>query len=531
LFGGLLQRFWYLRRLVFGAFLLALAVGALLAAAMAWRSAQKSVEYSARRAVLNVERLIDRTSADIEKLDALTEQSCDEQTIQKLKDAVYASTAQIRELGLIKGTTLYCTNFGAVNVDLGSVADALKLGTFISAGPNVVVPNNASVFVYVTRQTGRTVDAVLNPSLMAEFERSFAAGGRGFLSLSYTGAKANKTAAKPEVIFTAGAPEVVTESAETIEAEYSSTRFPLVAKVTADRNIFWDEYWTLLRQLLLFLVPLFMLGAFVFDRVLASGVLNRARYKQALRRGQFKVFYQPIVASRTRRIVGVEALLRWDHPKLGMMRAAQFSELFNDTGMEEPVARFVLATVAKDLQNLPVVANHLWCSINIAPGLLEQPAFATSLMLTAKQLTRQRLRIEVTERTPLSEAAEVTIRELRGHGVKVGLDDFGTGYSNINQLQTLAFDFIKLDGLLIRGIQFADGVSPVLDSVIDLASKLNTEIVAEGIEGTIQAQALTSRNVRFLQGYLFSQAKPLADILTMISQEHAFDLTRTPEVT
>jgi c-di-GMP phosphodiesterase len=140
-------------------------------------------------------------------------------------------------------------------------------------------------------------------------------------------------------------------------------------------------------------------------------------------------------------------------------------------------------------------------------------------------LAQDQLRIEITERTPVSTSAEITIRELRGHGIKVGLDDFGTGYSNINQLQTLAYDFIKIDGLLIRGVQAVDGLSPVLESVIDLAHRLGTDIVAEGVETLVQAQALSGRNVKNLQGYLFSQAKPFADILLGISDDQAMNLT------
>jgi c-di-GMP phosphodiesterase len=213
------------------------------------------------------------------------------------------------------------------------------------------------------------------------------------------------------------------------------------------------------------------------------------------------------------------------HPKQGLLRAAQFARLFDDEEMDEPIARFVLETVANDFKSAPVAAHHLWCSVNIAPALLERPNFAADIASYAKQMQNNQLRVEITERTPVSPAAEITIRELRGNGIKVGLDDFGTGYSNISQLQTLAYDFIKLDGLLIRGLQSVDSVSPVLESVIDLAARLETDVVAEGVETIVQAQALSSRNVKALQGYLFSQARPFSEILGTVSDEHALNLT------
>jgi c-di-GMP phosphodiesterase len=102
-----------------------------------------------------------------------------------------------------------------------------------------------------------------------------------------------------------------------------------------------------------------------------------SRYNQALKRGEFKVYYQPIVSSQTRRLAGMEALLRWEHPKKGLLRAAQFHHLFNDEEMDEPIARFVLETVIKDLKSAPILASHLWCRMNVAPALLERPLFAT----------------------------------------------------------------------------------------------------------------------------------------------------------
>jgi sensor c-di-GMP phosphodiesterase-like protein len=523
-----LQRFWYLRRLILSAVGLSLLLSIVLAVFLAWRLAQNSVDTSARRAVLNAERMIDRTSADLQKLDALAQRTCDESTVARLKDAVYSSTSQIREIGLIQNTTLYCTNFGPVIVDLAAVRDALKVGTFVTVGPNSVVANNSSVYVYVSLAPGRTIDAVMNPVFMAEFERASSHSGRVHLELRYSGPPANGQP-KPngELIYEIGLLDSKVGEWPTLTASFASDRFPLNAQVRASRGIFWDEYWPTATHLFGLLLPLFVLGAFGADKLLASGVLNRVRYKQALKSGQFRVFYQPIVSSQTRKMVGVEALLRWQHPRQGLLRAAQFYELFNDTAMDEPIARFVLETIVKDFKSASPAANHLWCSFNVAPALLEQPSFVSQIVHRSKELPQKLIRLEVTERTPVSPVAEVAIRELRGEGVRVGLDDFGTGYSNINQLQTLAYDFIKVDGLLIRGLQTIDGLSPVLDAVIEMADKLGTDIVAEGVETIVQAQALSARKVKSLQGYLFSQAKPFSEILSIVENENALNLTST----
>jgi sensor c-di-GMP phosphodiesterase-like protein len=523
--GADLKRFWQLRSLLAASVVATVVLSALIAAFLATRSAQRNIDSSARRAVLNAERLIERTSADLQKLDALSGTTCDAQVQNKLKDAVYAAVSQIREIGLIRGETLYCTNFGPTEVNMAPVKSVLKVGTFISVGPNAVIANNSSLYVYTSRQEGLSINAVINPAILSEFERGSSLSGRAYLEMKYSGVAANGVAPKtPDIVYEIGQRDVKINGEDFFEGQFKSSRYPLFAEIRADHGIFWDEYWPTFRQLLAVLFPLLLVVAFILNRLLAGGALHRIRYHQALKRGEFKVYYQPIVSSQTRKLAGVEALLRWEHPKKGLLRAAQFHHLFNDEEMDEPIARFVLESVIKDLTTAPSSVSHLWCSMNLAPALLERPLFASEFTKLAKQLPANQLRVEVTERTPVTPAAEVTIREFRGHGIRVGLDDFGTGYSNIHQLQTLAYDFIKVDGLLIRGIQTSDGLSPVLDSVIQMADRLGVDIVAEGVETLVQAQALSARNVKNLQGYLFSQARPFSEIVASVGDEHAFEL-------
>jgi sensor c-di-GMP phosphodiesterase-like protein len=521
-FGAGLQQFWYLRRLVLFAVGSAVLLSALMGALLAWRSTQNDIEFSAQRAVLNAERLIERASADLQKLDVLTTKACDDTTVNTLKEAVYAATTQIREIGLIQDSNLYCTNFGAANVSLAAVAESLKVGTFISVGPNAIVANNTSLFIYTSREPGRVVNAVLNPIILAQFEQASSELSEAHLEMKYFGPSATSNVPRQNnLLYETGKTSIKTNASALLGGSFRSTKYPIAAEVTVDKAIVWKEYWQTASHLFGVLLPLLLVGALVLDRYLATGALHRMRYKRALKNGQFKVYYQPIVSSQTQRLVGLEALLRWQHPRRGLLRAAQFPELFEDARMEDPIARFVLDQVHKDLGSPPMVVNPLWCSVNIAPALLEHSTFLTLLTQYAKGLSQNQLRIEITERSPVTPAAEISIRELRGSGIKVGLDDFGTGYSNMNQLQSLAYDFIKVDGLLIRGIQSINGLSPVLDSVIQLAARIGTEIVAEGVETHIQAQALALGKVQSLQGYLFGQAKPYKEIVAMLMDEYA----------
>jgi sensor c-di-GMP phosphodiesterase-like protein len=519
------RRFWYLRRLLLAAVSTALVLSLLLAAIAAWRTSHNAIELSARRAVLNADRLIERTAADLEKLDALRLGDCSPATIEKLKEAVYSSISQIREIGLIQNRKLFCTNFGPANVDVSDQPEIVKVGIHVSAGPNVVRANNSSLFIYTSRENGSAVNAVVNPAVLAEYERGFNLNGRGQIEMRFTGPSATRSASNPsDLVYEIGRSEMKANAVPTLFGEYSSQRFPLMAEVQADRGIFWDEYWPSFKRFLGWLTSIFVIGALFFNRWMRSGGLDRSRYLQALRREQFRVHYQPIVSSQTRHLVGVEALLRWEHPKHGLLRAAQFSELFQEDTLNKPIAQFVLETVARDLKSLPDYAGHLWCSVNIAPTLMEELGMAAEVASHIQQLPRHQLRIEVTERTPISEASNATLRDLHAQGIKIGLDDIGTGYSNLNQLQAMSYDFIKIDGLLVRSIVAPEGVSPVLESLIQLGMKLKTEVVAEGVETTIQANSLAKRGVHYLQGYLFGPAKPFQDILLTLEYEKTLGL-------
>jgi sensor c-di-GMP phosphodiesterase-like protein len=519
------HRFWYLRRLLLAAVALALILSLILAALVAWRSAHNAIDLSAKRAVLNAERMIDRTAASIQKLDGLRLDECTPATIEKLKDSVYNAISQIREISLIQNRKLFCTNFGPSNVDLSAERNALKVGTHIAVGPNLVITNNSSMFIYVSREDGSAVNAVVNPLLLAEYERGFNLNGRGQIEMHFTGPSVTRAAGMTShLVYDIGRSDMKANAVPTLFGQYASTRYPLMVEVQANRGVFWDEYWPVALCFMASLGALFLLGAFTINHWFSAGGLNRSRYLQALSRNQFRVHYQPIASAYTRHLVGVEALLCWEHPKHGLLRAAQFSELFHDETLDKPITRFVLATVAKDLKSLPQFGKHLWCSVNIAPSLMEVHGMASEVTKQIKQLPRHQLRLEVTERTPISAASDATFRELLAQGIKIGLDDIGTGYSNLNQLQTMSYDFIKIDGLLVRSIQTPEGVSPVVESLIQLALKLKTEIVAEGVETTIQANALAKRGVTNLQGYLFGAAKPFRNILLTLEYEQTLGL-------
>jgi sensor c-di-GMP phosphodiesterase-like protein len=519
--GASLRTFRHFPKLLLTAAAAALVLAALVSAFLAWQAVNAALTYSASRAVYNAERLIDRTAADLMKLDGLRLSSCDGPTIERLKDALYGAQAQIREIGLIRKGLLFCTNFGPTQIDLTPERKTFKPGVNIGVGPNAVVPNNTSLYVYSTRDEDFTINAVINPIMFAEFERDFNYAGYGRLQMRVNSNALDAKPAAPENLYSLGRLTVDPASGGVLTRTTQSQRFPLTAEITVPRAAFWEEFWAVAPQMLAVFGLLAVIGLLLLNAWLSRGGFELMRYTRALRGGQLRVFYQPIVDARSRNIVGLEALLRWQHPKSGLLRAAQFSDIFEEEMFAEPLTRFIITTAVADMKNLLALRPALWCSVNLSPVLLENNRLLDEVSAQIRSLPTHQLRLEMTERTNISELAEVTLRELRAHGVQIGLDDLGTGYSNLNQLQRMTYDFIKIDGMLVRDIQSVNNMSPVVSSLLALAAKLGTVVVAEGIETSLQADALTQHGAQMLQGYFFSPARPAIEIVSLLEAETA----------
>jgi EAL domain-containing protein (putative c-di-GMP-specific phosphodiesterase class I) len=514
-----LTRFRYLT------FLLAVAavVSSLsMAALVGWRNLSQELNATAYRAVFNADRLLDRTAADLSMLDGVRGFPCDASTTRTLQEAVYKSLSQIREVGLVRDGRLYCTNFGAPPLEIPVPKHLTEPGVHIDVGPNAVIPNNTSLFVYVSRESGTAVDALFNPQVLAEFERDFSYTGFGRLSLYVAphSTAAKTSSEKLTAVYTVGELRSGDSAALSISKRYTSQRSGFSAVAEVSPRAWWFETLAILPLMSAVFGVAALIAFFIIQSWLARGNLDRLRYLGAMQRKEFVMHYQPIIEADTLRIVGVEALLRWQHRRRGLLRAAQFADIFSHDALAPQLVLHTLALVQKDLQTLPS-NTPLWCAVNIAPTLLGDNAVLTDIIKHAGRAGVDRVRLEITERAPIDDYAEVLLHEMRANGMKVGLDDLGTGYANLAQLQRMPFDFIKIDGMLVRGIQNTDGVSPVVKSLIDLARTIGCDVIVEGVETSIQAEALIAAGATHLQGFYYGAAKPMAEIVELLEKSAA----------
>jgi diguanylate cyclase (GGDEF)-like protein len=253
------------------------------------------------------------------------------------------------------------------------------------------------------------------------------------------------------------------------------------------------------------------------DRVRARCLLE-ADLRQAVKDRGFEVYYQPIVDLQSDQIAGFEALLRWYHPKRGMVSPVEFIPVAEETGLINQIGEWVLATACAEAANWP---DGIKLAVNVSPVQFRSHTLVLKVAaaLAASGLSPGRLELEITEAVLIcdDEAALAILHQLRSLGVRIALDDFGTGYSSLSYLQRFPFDKIKIDRCFVTDIAEPGGASSsIIQAVMIIAAARNMTTTAEGVETERQKELLRTLGCTQMQGYLFSPARPAADIRKLI---------------
>ncbi len=237
--------------------------------------------------------------------------------------------------------------------------------------------------------------------------------------------------------------------------------------------------------------------------------------REALARGEFVLHYQPVVALASREPVGVEALLRWAHPKRGLLRAATFVPLAERIGMLEAIDRWALSEACRTAQFLLGSVDlppHFAMHVNVSPTRLMEDGFnaTVSAALAESGLPAGRLVLEITENAELRDTEEALARleSLRASGVRLALDDFGTGSSSLSHLRRMPVDAVKIDRVFIDGLTDDASVSPLVQAILRIGQGLSLAVIAEGVENQSQVGALLRAGCSLGQGYFL--AAPLS---------------------
>lgn len=249
------------------------------------------------------------------------------------------------------------------------------------------------------------------------------------------------------------------------------------------------------------------------NKNLVNKVEINSDLKDALENKEFTLYYQPLIDVVTKKTIGAEALIRWNHPTKGIIMPGQFIPEAEDSGLIIPIGEWVLKTAIKQLKKWQSGGfKKIPVSVNVSAIRFQQPNFVEDLKkyIEEADISADLLELEITESTILKDIlnTKVVLEKLSKMGIRVYLDDFGTGYSSLNYLSKLPIYGFKLDRGLIGEIPTNQMQTAIAKSLINLAHDLNLKVTAEGVEKLEQTQFLESHNFSRIQGYLYSKPLP-----------------------
>ena len=259
----------------------------------------------------------------------------------------------------------------------------------------------------------------------------------------------------------------------------------------------------------------------LYDDSLADDAERKLRLEADLRDAlessdQLFMAYQPQIDTSTGRISGVEALVRWCHPELGAISPALFTPLAEGSGLISQLGDWIFKRVDSDIQTLKgVFPSYLTISINLSPLQFTQANFLETLKLRLSELqSKNAIELELTEGVIMSDADDslLKLHELRKAGFRLAIDDFGTGYSSLSYLKDFPVNTLKIDQAFVANLGCESGNS-IVRAILALATALNLDVVAEGVETHEQADFLTRHHCNILQGFLLAKPIPLQNVI------------------
>ncbi len=236
--------------------------------------------------------------------------------------------------------------------------------------------------------------------------------------------------------------------------------------------------------------------------------------REALKRNQLEVHYQPITSIATRKITAYEALVRWRHPTRGLVPPFEFIPIAETTGLIVPLGEWVLRQACQDMAQRD---TSISVAVNFSPiqfkdaGLVQMVENA----LQMSGLAPERLKVEITESTLMQRDSKTInhLKALKALGIQIAMDDFGTGYSSLSYLHTYPINCIKIDRSFVMCLGESEGAAAIIKAITSLATSLKMSTIAEGVETSAQLEALAGLGCTEAQGFYFSRPKPAGEIL------------------
>lgn len=251
-------------------------------------------------------------------------------------------------------------------------------------------------------------------------------------------------------------------------------------------------------------------------------ILMENEMRKAIEQEQFQIYYQPKIDIATSAMTGMEALVRWVHPELGIIPPNRFIPIAEETGMILALGEWILKQACKQNKNWHDQGYTLKVSVNLSARQIYQKDLVEMIkdILQETKLSPHWLELEITESIFVKmEEATAVLQQIRDIGIQISIDDFGTGYSSFSYIKSLPVDTIKIDASFIRDIHHNQESQAIVKAIVTIAQSLNMNVIAEGIELHDQVAALKENGCDHGQGYLFSKPLPTDDFDQLLRQE------------
>ncbi len=275
----------------------------------------------------------------------------------------------------------------------------------------------------------------------------------------------------------------------------------------------------------------------IYSADMSAGAHSRLSMENALfhavERGELLLYYQPLIAARTGRLAGVEALLRWQHPDYGLVSPGQFIPMAEETGLIDSIGEWVLHSACRQMDRwYGLGLPHIAVSVNVSSRQFRQASLANTIksVLDDTRFDPRLLELELTESVLMDDidGSKTILAELKALGVSIALDDFGTGYSSLSYLKGFQLDTLKIDRTFIAELTTSEATASIVRATIGLGRVLRLRTIAEGVETRAQADSLVQQGCDVLQGFLFARPMEPDAFLSFATAAPTYLLTRPP---
>ncbi|WP_247688554.1 EAL domain-containing protein [Pseudoalteromonas sp. MMG012] len=468
---------------------------------------------------------VDEFLLEAEKIDT----TCTPDTLKILRQHVFKNPA-VSEIGIVNSAGLLaCNSFGVVAPAIQTTEPVKALGLRYH-GPIISDYLEMSAFVLArTRKDGYEVNVLmpstwlrgsLNLAQYSQFDFVALVDAKTGVPIILHGLYSlplNKKLFPLNHMYTGS--EKFDDGAEKYFMTTPLSALPELALIVSSNTVQFDDLNPqLLSMFILLYVAMWLCVCVLLNYYDKRQLGLKQQLKRALLKKELFNVYQPLIDAMSDRIIGVEVLIRWQHPVEGELSPALFIPEAERSGAIVDISIAQIKQAIIELRPILAAQPKFKVSFNVNGRLLTDSRYLEVLRQACRDIST--LTIELTERDVLSQERVKKILEMiKGWGVEIAIDDFGTGYSGLHYLQSFSIDLLKIDQSFVASIGLDNLQSPVLNAMIDMAGNLNKKLIAEGVETNTQAQYLLAHGVTIHQGWFYAKAQNIARLREIILKQ------------